>query len=205
MQTSAYFLAPLQHFLAKHVRQTSTGSVFISLRTKPASQKQPNTPVGTILASSDSFHQPIIIYSTDVTNECHWDLVVWFTLRIFLMFDIFAQITRPPNEICPKWNTIFRSYTNRKLSFTISQTIRIVKLEFWSQSVCVYWTWRSTGEGEEKQRLLQQKHKIFNDYGVKIKLLGSFLATSCISMTFFVSFSGDISSFPPILRNRNSF
>ena len=71
MQTSAYFLAPLQHFLAKHVRQTSTGSVFISLRTKPASQKQRNKPVGTILASSDSFHQPIIIYSTDVTNECH--------------------------------------------------------------------------------------------------------------------------------------
>ena len=47
MQTIAYFLAPLQHLLAKHVRQTSTGSVFISLRTKPASQKQPRDNVST--------------------------------------------------------------------------------------------------------------------------------------------------------------
>ena len=47
MQTIAYFLAPLQPLLAKHVRQTSTGSVFISLRTKPASQKQPGDNVST--------------------------------------------------------------------------------------------------------------------------------------------------------------
>ena len=47
MQTIAYFLAPLQHLLAKHVRQTSTGSVFTSLRTKPASQKQPRDDVAT--------------------------------------------------------------------------------------------------------------------------------------------------------------